>query len=63
LGTELSEKILKIRPNLPILICTGFSEQVNNETAKLYGIKGYINKPILIEELTAKVRELLDQKI
>jgi len=60
LGTELSRKMLEIRKNIPILICTGFSEQVNEEKAKSFGIKGYINKPILLKELVSKVRELLD---
>ncbi len=61
IGTQLSKRILEIRSNIPILICTGFSEQLDKETARSYGIKGYINKPILQEELTSKVRELLDQ--
>ncbi len=61
LGTEFAKKILDIRPGLPILICTGFSERVDQETSRSFGIKGYINKPILFEELSLKVRELLDQ--
>ncbi|MBT6338329.1 MAG: response regulator [Desulfobacula sp.] len=61
LGTQLAKKLLEIRPDLPILICTGFSERVDQETASSFGIKGYINKPILLEELSLKVRELLDQ--
>ncbi len=60
LGTELAQKILEIRQDVPILICTGFSEQVDKKTAESYGIKGYINKPILMDELALKVRDLLD---
>ena len=62
LGTQLAQKILKIRQEIPILICTGFSEQLDTEIAASYGIKGYINKPILMDELSSKVRELLDLK-
>lgn len=61
-GTELAKQILKIRQDIPILICTGFSEQVDEKTANAMGVKGYINKPILAQELSRKVRELLDQK-
>jgi len=60
LGTELAQKVLEIRQDIPILICTGFSEQVDKQTAESYGIKGYINKPILMDELSSKVRDLLD---
>ncbi len=61
IGTDLSKNMLKLRSDLPILICTGFSEQVDGETAKSLGIQGYINKPLLIDELASKVREILDQ--
>ena len=60
LGTQLAQKVLEIRQDIPILICTGFSEQVDKKTAESYGIKGYINKPILMNELSSKVRQLLD---
>jgi len=59
-GTDLAEKIMTVRKDIPILICTGFSEQVDEETAKALGIKGYINKPVLMSELSAKIREILD---
>lgn len=61
LGTQLAQKMLKIRSNIPILVCTGFSDKINKETIQSFGIQGYINKPILYEELSSKVRELLDQ--
>jgi len=56
LGTELAREMLKIRQDISVLICTGFSERVNKNTAESLGIKGYINKPVLMQELTAKVR-------
>ena len=61
LGTELAREMLKIRQDISVLICTGFSERVNKNTAESLGIKGYINKPVLMQELTAKVREVLDE--
>jgi len=61
LGTDLAKRILKIRNDIPILICTGFSERVDKETADTLGIKGYLNKPLLQEELTSTVRELFNK--
>jgi len=61
LGTELAREMIKIRTDIPILICTGFSERLDKTTPESLGIKGYINKPVLMKELTAKVRETLDE--
>ena len=44
-GTELAKKILTIMPNMPIIICTGFSEGVTKEKALNLGIKEFITKP------------------
>ncbi len=60
LGTQLAKNILSIRPDIPILICTGFSEQIDKDKAESIGIKGFIHKPILMTELSQKVRQLLD---
>ncbi len=60
-GTEFAKKILKIQPDIPIIMCSGFSEKVDSDIAKSIGIKEYIKKPILTDELTSKIREVLDQ--
>ncbi len=60
-GTQLAKKILEISPKIPILICTGYSQRVDDNIAKKIGIKAYINKPILPKELFLKVRKALDQ--
>ncbi len=59
-GTELARRIMAIRPHIPIIICTGFSESVNEEKAKALGIKAYVMKPVLIRELAQVVRKVLD---
>jgi len=61
IGTQLAKKILNIRNDIPILICTGFSERLDEKTTAISGIKGYINKPILQKDLAVTVRELLDK--
>lgn len=62
LGTELVGKLLQVRKDISILICTGFSERVDEKSAEDLGIKGYINKPILQEDLALTVREILDRR-
>jgi PAS domain S-box-containing protein len=62
-GDKLAVDILKRRSNMPIIICTGFSEALTEEKAASIGIKGYIMKPFLIKDLEKKIRELLKAKV
>jgi CheY-like chemotaxis protein len=59
-GVELSQKILAIRNGMPIILCTGFSELVNEEQALAIGIRKFILKPILKSQLSILIREVLD---
>lgn len=59
-GTDLAQKILQIRPDLPIILCTGYSSQVSEEAAKTIGIKEFALKPFTISSIAQLVRKLLD---
>lgn len=59
-GFELAREILQIRPKLPILICTGFSEHTIEARIKVAGIFGLLKKPITKRELAVQVRQALD---
>lgn len=61
-GKELSKNILKIRPETPIILSTGFSEHINGNIAKQIGIREYFMKPILKRDLAKTVRKVLDEK-
>jgi len=61
-GDQLSMEIKKIRTGIPIIICTGFSEKMDEDKARMLGIEGFVLKPILQNELAVKVREVLDNK-
>ena len=50
-GIDLARNILKIRPNFPIIICTGYSNIVDENSAKEVGIKAFIMKPVTKREL------------
>lgn len=58
-GDKLALEIIKIRPDIPILLCTGFSESLTDEKIKSLGIKGLLMKPIVIRDLAQKIREVL----
>ncbi|MCI5220321.1 MAG: response regulator, partial [Candidatus Electrothrix sp. LOE2] len=60
-GIELAKKILEQRPDIPIILCTGFSEMINEEKAQALGIKGYLMKPVLKSRLAASVRHALGE--
>ena len=59
-GVKLSQEILAIRPDMPIIICTGFSQQLDDEKAKALGILKLLMKPLSRETLARAVREALD---
>jgi CheY-like chemotaxis protein len=61
-GDQLAKKILQIRPDIPILVCSGFSENMNDETAKAKGLSGFLAKPIVRSELCKMVRKALDNR-
>ena len=60
-GLELAKKILSIRPGMPIILCTGFSHQVDAETAKQAGIKAFVMKPLVKREIAKAIRDVLDE--
>ncbi len=61
-GAELAKKILEIRPEIPIVLCTGFSEVISEEKAKKIGIHEFIMKPIFMKEIAFVIRKLLDHE-
>ncbi|MCD4722023.1 MAG: PAS domain S-box protein [Desulfobacula sp.] len=61
-GEELSAKILKLRKDMPIILCTGYHENFTKDMACEIGISKYVQKPLTGQELSALVREILDGK-
>jgi len=62
-GAALSLEILKIRPGMPIILCTGHSEFINEKKAKETGIREFLMKPVFVKDLARVVREVLDGRI
>ena len=61
-GDKLAGELLIIRPNIPIILCTGFSEIMSKEKAKAMGIAAYIMKPVVMREIAKTIREVLDKR-
>jgi len=60
-GDQLAKEILSIKPNTPIIICTGFSERVDKEQAESLGVKGFLMKPVVKLDMAQMVRNVLDE--
>jgi len=60
-GNQLARELMSIRPNIPIIICTGFSERINKEQAEANKVKGFLMKPVVKSEMAQMVREVLDE--
>jgi CheY-like chemotaxis protein len=61
-GLELSQELLALRPELPVILVTGFSQVVTPEKAKAAGIREYIMKPLSISELTNAISQALGKE-
>ncbi|HBT88105.1 MAG TPA: hypothetical protein DEB50_06455 [Desulfobacter sp.] len=59
-GDKLSREILKIKPDIPIILCTGFHKTFTREVALELGIRKYVQKPIEVALLSKMIRDILD---
>ena len=61
-GLELAPRLGEIRSDIPIIMCTGFNETIDEDKAKNMGILAYIMKPVLIDEIAKTIRKVLDER-
>jgi PAS domain S-box-containing protein len=61
-GNKLAEIVQDLRPDIPLVICTGFSESLDSERMKGKGVKAILNKPLLFRELATTIRSILDER-
>ena len=59
-GDKLAIELIKIRPNIPIILCTGFSKKMSEKKAAEIGIKAFAHKPVVKADLAQTVRKVLD---
>jgi PAS domain S-box-containing protein len=61
-GGELARELLQIRPDVSIILCTGFSEVITEERAREMGVRAFVMKPFALREIAQIVRRVLDEK-
>jgi PAS domain S-box-containing protein len=59
-GAELAMQLLKIRPETPIILCTGYSSAISEDRAKAIGIRAFVMKPVDKKVLAHTIRQVLD---
>lgn len=59
-GSEMAGKMLQARPDIPIILCTGYSSIISEEEAKAIGIKEFALKPLVKSDIAGLVRKVLD---
>jgi CheY-like chemotaxis protein len=60
-GLDLASQLIQIRPDIPIILLTGFVDEMDEPVMQQAGIRRVLRKPVTIEELGRAVREVLDQ--
>jgi two-component system cell cycle sensor histidine kinase/response regulator CckA len=60
-GEDLAKEFMRIRPDIPVILCTGYSDAITAEKATAMGFRGFIMKPFTVREGAEFVRSVLDQ--
>ncbi len=60
-GERLAIELMEIRPDIRIMLCTGYSELISEKKAKSIGIKAFLLKPIVKGVLADTIRKVLDK--
>ncbi|MGC9964357.1 MAG: PAS domain S-box protein [Syntrophobacteraceae bacterium] len=60
-GDELARKMIAIRPGMPVILCTGFSELINEKQARELGISEFVMKPYSVADFAAIIRKVLSR--
>lgn len=61
MGDKLAHRILEIRPDMPIFLCSGYNQYITEEQAKAIGIREYFLKPFVMRDLARSIRRVLDE--
>ena len=61
-GEDLGKELMRVRPDIPVILCTGYSDLISSEKAAAMGFRCFIMKPFTVREGAELVRRALDQK-
>ena len=60
-GIDLAQRALQVRPDIPIVLCTGYSSLIDEQRAKACGVKGFAMKPVTKKELATILRTIFEK--
>ncbi len=60
-GDKLAVELMKIRRDIPVILCTGYSKKISDDTASEIGIKAFAYKPMATADLAKAIRKVLDE--
>ena len=61
-GVELAQAAMRLKPDMPVILCTGYSDTITAEQASAMGIKSFLMKPLILQDFASAVRQVLDRK-
>jgi len=61
-GDKLAEELLRIKPDIPIILCTGFNSMIDEDKTKAMGIRAFVFKPILKRDIAETIRKVLHKE-
>ena len=61
-GDHMAAKMMKVRPDIPVILCTGHNERITEEEVLASGIKSLLSKPIERRIFAEKIRKVLDER-
>lgn len=61
-GEQLTNELISIRPDIPVIICTGFSKRIDDAKAAAMGASGFLMKPVIKSEMAEMIRKVLGDK-
>jgi PAS domain S-box-containing protein len=61
-GDVLARKLIAIRPDIPIIVCTGYSERINSDIVKEIGIRDLAMKPVVMKDIAQMVERILSKE-
>ena len=61
-GLDLASAALRIRSDLPVVLCTGYSDRVTGDAARSEGVSAFLMKPLVVSRLAAEIRGALDRQ-
>jgi len=60
-GDKLTQAIMEVRPDIPVILCTGYSNQITKLQAKAIGIETFLFKPVVMDKLARAIRNAVDK--